>query len=126
MAQIAAELLPSDADPQLAHALMPVFEGLVTALLAAATVAVLDETEKQNRRIERHEAWTMERLDERSTTITGLRTDQRALHEQVDQIAADVEELKQRVVGDDDVMPAEDQAVSADILRQLRDTGDGT
>lgn len=102
LAQIAAELLPADADPQLAHALMPVFEGLAGVMLESVLVAVQEETEKQSRRIERHEVWTMERLDERSKTIGDLRADQRDLRDQVDQIAADVETLKAQEVGEAD------------------------
>lgn len=100
LAQIAAELLPADADPQLAYRLMPVFEGLAGVMLDAVLAAVKEETEKQGQRIERHEAWTMARLDERSTTIGDLRADQRAQQSQITQLVTDVEDLKQRVVGD--------------------------
>lgn len=100
MAQIAAELLPHDADPQLAHALMPIFEGMVGVMLDAARAAVKEEIEKQGRRIERHEIWTMERLDERSATINEVRADQRAMQTQVSELRDDVDILKAQAVGE--------------------------
>lgn len=100
MAQIAAELLPHDADPQLAHALMPIFMALATALVETAQASVLEAIAQQDRRIERHEIWTMERLDERAATINELRKTQNTQQTEVSELRDDVAALKAQAVGE--------------------------
>lgn len=98
MAQIVAELLPPDADPQLAHALMPVFEALATALVETAQATLQEAIAQQDRRIERHEIWTMERLDERGASINELRKTQNEQQTQIGELQDDIEAMK--AVGD--------------------------